>query len=128
MPFQLEAVQANDGDCLLLHYDSAGKPGLILIDGGSKGVYRNYLKKRLEELRGQKRVLDIRLAMVSHIDADHITGILDMSKELAESQVDGQPLPYRIRSLWHNSFQNLAGGRAGAKESSIVGASVSGET
>ena len=27
---QLEALQANDGDCLLLHYDT----GLVLIDGG----------------------------------------------------------------------------------------------
>lgn len=128
MAFQLEAVQANDGDCLLLHYDAGGKPGLIVIDGGSAGVYRNFLKKRLEEIRGTKRVLDLRLVMVSHIDADHITGIADMCKELSEMQADGKPLPYRIRSLWHNSFEKLAGSRGGARESSIVGASVSGET
>jgi hypothetical protein len=126
MPFQLEAVQANDGDCLLLHYDAGGQPGLILIDGGSRGVYRDFLKKRLEELRGKSRFLDFRLVMVSHIDADHITGLLDLCKEQAEMLDDGKTPPYRIRSLWHNSFEKLAGNRSAARESSVVGASLGG--
>jgi beta-lactamase superfamily II metal-dependent hydrolase len=126
VPFQLEAVQGNDGDCLLLHYDAGDHPGLIIIDGGSKGVYRGFLKKRLEELRSGSRFLDVRLVMVSHIDADHITGILDMCKELAEMLADGKTPPYRIASLWHNSFEQLNGGRAAVKESSIVGASLAG--
>lgn len=126
MPFQLEAIQANDGDCLLLHYDAGNRPGLIVIDGGSKGVYRGFLKKRLEELRAGSRFLDLRLVMVSHIDADHITGILDMCKEQAEMLADGKTPPYRMASFWHNSFEKLAGGRSAVKESSIVGASLAG--
>ena len=50
MPLQLEALQANDGDCFLLHSDA----GTILIDGGSGGDYTKVLKKRLEELRAKK--------------------------------------------------------------------------
>ena len=64
---QLEALQANDGDCLLLHYDSGPKPGLILIDGGSNGVYPKILEKRLDQLRGKSAVLNLRLVVVSHI-------------------------------------------------------------
>ena len=125
MPLQLEVLQANDGDCLLLHSNA----GMILIDGGSSGNYKAVLKKRLEELRGKKPQLDLRLVMVSHIDADHITGILDMFRDLAERKSDGEDPRYRIASLWHNSFEELAGksaGKAAAVESSVVGASLSG--
>jgi len=124
MPLQLEALQANDGDCFLLHSDA----GIILIDGGSGGVYTKILKKRLEELRGKKGQLDLRLVMVSHIDADHITGILDMFRDLAERQADGEDPRYQITSLWHNAFGELAGGKAAAAavESSVVGASLGG--
>lgn len=128
MALQLEAIQANDGDCLLLHYDTAsGKPGLVLIDGGSTGVYSRFLRKRLEQLRGKAPVLDVRLAMVSHIDADHITGFVDLFKQLSEMVDDGETPPYKFRSLWHNSFEKLAGrNRAAAVELSIVGASLGG--
>jgi beta-lactamase superfamily II metal-dependent hydrolase len=120
---KLEVLQANDGDCLLLHADGGD---LILIDGGSAGVYRSVLKKRLEQLRGSSPKLDLRLVMVSHIDSDHITGIADMLRDLVEKQSDGQEARYRIRSLWHNSFDKLAGGHAAATQSSIVGASLAG--
>jgi hypothetical protein len=64
--------------------------------------------------------------MVSHIDSDHITGIVDMLRDLVEKQADGQEARYRIRSLWHNSFAKLAGSYSAATESSIVGASMGG--
>ena len=120
---KLEVLQANDGDCLLLHTDGGE---LVLIDGGSAGVYKTILKKRLELLRASSPQLALRLVMVSHIDADHITGIVDMFRDLAEKQADGQEARYRIPSLWHNSFAELAGSHPAATESSIVGASIGG--
>src|SRR5215831_4630707 len=101
--FTLEALQAHDGDCLLLHYGSNKDGGLILIDGGPAGIYKSVLKARLDQLRGSG-TLDLRLVMVSHIDLDHITGILDLFKNLYELQNSGKPQPYRIRSLWHNKI------------------------
>jgi beta-lactamase superfamily II metal-dependent hydrolase len=117
----LEALQANDGDCLLLHYGNA----LILIDGGSAGVYQNVLKKRLDELRGDG-ALALRMVMVSHIDADHITGIQNLLDELVDEQNAGNELPYRIKTIWHNSFEKLTGGRKASVESAAVAASVDG--
>ena len=121
MELTLEALQANDGDCLLLHYGNA----LILIDGGSAGVYKNVLKKRLDELRGDG-ALALRLVMVSHIDADHITGIQNLLDELVDEQNAGNELPYRIKTIWHNSFEKLTGGRKASVESAAVAASVDG--
>jgi hypothetical protein len=123
--FTLEALQANDGDCLLLHYGSGQEHKLILIDGGPTGIYKSILKTRLDQLCGTG-TLDLRMAIVSHIDLDHITGILDLFKNLKELRNSGKPLPYRIHSLWHNSFEKLTGGRKAAVESKTVGAAVGG--
>jgi len=65
--------------------------------------------------------------MVSHIDADHITGLVDMFKELAETKADEQTPPYKIVSLWHNSFESLARRSPAPTESSIVASSLEGE-
>jgi hypothetical protein len=67
MQLTLEALQANDGDCLLLHYErDTTAPVRILIDGGSRGIYSSVLRRRLDELRADE-TLDLRMAMVSHI-------------------------------------------------------------
>lgn len=125
MQFTLEALQAKDGDCLLLHYErEATRPVLILIDGGPRGVYNDTLKQRLDELAGG-RSLDLRMVLVSHIDLDHITGIVDLFKDLREQEDTGSELPYRIRTLWLNSFEKLTQGRTAAVESAVVRASLS---
>jgi len=124
---QLEAVQGNDGDCLLLHFDDVGgKPGLILIDGGSKGVYKNFLQKRLDELRGSKPTLNLRLVVVSHIDADHITGILDMFRQMSEAVNSSQQPRWKVASIWHNAFEKLAGTHAPVAQSATVAAAANG--
>lgn len=111
MIFTLEALKAAYGDALLLHFGSTRAPRLAVIDGGPRGVYPSVLKPRLLALMKNRRrlkdgQLPIRLVMVSHIDDDHVNGILAMANELAESR--GKP-PFRIESLWHNSFDDLLG-------------------
>ena len=127
MLFTLEALQANDGDCLLLHYQktAAGTPVRVLIDGGSAGVYSSILKPRLDQLRG-KKPLDLRMVMTSHIDADHITGILDLFKALAQRREDGDEEFCRVETLWHNSFEKLHGSQPAAAQSAAVAASLDG--
>jgi len=125
--FTLEALQANDGDCLLLHYQktATAQAVRVLIDGGSAGVYSSVLKPRLDQLRG-KKPLDLRMVMTSHIDADHITGILDLFKALAQLRDDGEDEFCRIQTLWHNSFEKLQRGRPAAVQSATVAASLDG--
>lgn len=114
MIFTLEALKAKYGDCLLLHYGPRDAPRTILIDGGPGGVYRSAFRPRLEKLRQERGLaeddaLEIPLLMVSHIDDDHINGVLDLTEDLIEKDADGRPLPYRIETLWHNSFDDIAG-------------------
>jgi hypothetical protein len=112
MVFSLEALQAFHGDSLLLH---AGDR-LVLIDGGPVRTYATSLRPRLEELRAARvpdgGPLRIDLAMVSHIDDDHIHGLTDLGGALVELDEDQQPLPYDVGGLWHNAFDDVLGNRA----------------
>jgi hypothetical protein len=47
--------------------------------------------------------------MISHIDGDHITGILDWTDELVAMQDDGDTLPDNIITTWYNSFDEILG-------------------
>ena len=81
MTFTLEALEAKHGDSLLLHW---GRERLIVIDGGPSGVFRKTLLPRLEAIRAERDVetLPIRMLMVSHIDDDHIHGVLDWTRHM----------------------------------------------
>jgi hypothetical protein len=108
--FTLEAVAAKHGDCLLLHYGSRSDPRLILIDGGPSGVYTTFLRRRLEELRqSRSNPLPIDLVMVSHIDDDHIRGILDLTRRMEELDDQGRNVPYEITDMWFNAFDDIVG-------------------
>jgi len=117
--FTLEALQAAHGDSLILHYGPLNKPRFIVIDGGPKGIFKLSLAPRLKAIQAARGggVLEIRMLMVSHIDDDHITGVLDLTKMLRELDDSGTQLPYDILTLWHNSFDDIAG-----KVSASVGA------
>jgi len=113
MIFSLDVRRARKGDCLLLHFGTADEPGLVMIDGGPNNVYAPHLKPRLLEIRkardldGQES-LPVDLLMVSHVDDDHIQGILDLTRELQASAGNQAPL-VRVLSFWHNSFDEVIG-------------------
>jgi hypothetical protein len=116
MILSMEVVRARKGDCLMIHFGSAADPHLLMVDGGPSGVYGPHLKPRIEALRAARglaadRPLDVDLLVVSHVDDDHIRGILDLTKELIEADMDHRPQLIRIGSLWHNSFDNLIGNK-----------------
>jgi hypothetical protein len=113
MIFTLEALKAAYGDALLLHFGDPKAPQLAVIDGGPRGVYNSVLKPRLNKLMENKQRLSdgqlpIRLLMVSHIDDDHVNGVLAMANELADTT---GKRPYQIESLWHNSFDDIVGNK-----------------
>jgi hypothetical protein len=113
MLFTLEALEAGRGDCLILAYGELDSPRFMVIDGGPATIYSNSLKPRLTQLHGRwqredDNKLDIQLVMVSHIDDDHIRGILDWMNEMENAQ----DLPYNIMGIWHNSFDDIVGNSA----------------
>jgi hypothetical protein len=119
----LEAIKARHGDCLILHWGLAHAPELVLVDGGPDRVYRDFLRPRLEELRqkfASDGALRLSLAMLSHIDDDHIQGLLELTTELVEWE--GKKPEFRIERLWHNSFEDVVG--HGESTSPTVGSAV----
>jgi len=110
---RLTAFRSGQGDCLLLE---GGTSGRILVDAGVPEAYREHVAAAMGQLRKQNRDLD--LVYVSHIDGDHIGGVLEMlNDEMAwrvhKFQIEhGHPThkkpkvprPARVRKIWHNAF------------------------
>jgi hypothetical protein len=112
MRFSLDVIRARKGDCLMLHYGTKQSPHLILIDGGPSSVFGPHLGPRIDQVRktlalGSDEPLPVEAVIVSHVDDDHIKGILDLTRKLREQKNDKDPLLVRVASLWHNSFDDL---------------------
>ena len=108
----LEALRARFGDALLLHSGTKTKAQLTVIDGGPPGVYNDALKPRLEQIRAERKLkptspLDVDLMLVSHIDDDHVAGMLELTRRLNEQREAGEPLSWKPARFWHNSFDDL---------------------
>jgi beta-lactamase superfamily II metal-dependent hydrolase len=115
---QLTVFQSDQGDCLLLT-DSGGTTR-ILVDGGMPAAYSQHVAPALGELRKKNKNLD--LVYVSHVDRDHIGGVLRMLDDEVLWRVhDHQigpgknpahkppkaPRPPKILNLWHNGFNDV---------------------
>jgi hypothetical protein len=119
--FTLEAVPARYGDCLLLHYGTPAAPGLMLIDGGPSRVWPKFLEPRLKALKAARGAgFRIELMMVSHIDDDHVLGLVDLTGAWKEEKNAGRPWPYPVKDAWFNSFERISN----AKDINAVTASV----
>lgn len=114
MVLSFDLRRARKGDCSILHFGTPDEPGLILTDGGPSQVWKPQLKPRLARIREARDIesdqpLPVDLMMVSHIDDDHINGILELMGELVTAADAGEPLPLKIRQLWHNTFDDIIG-------------------
>jgi hypothetical protein len=106
MVFSLEVLRARHGDALLLHYGDAQTPRLSLIDGGPGATFGDALQPRLQALRGNQPQLAVDLILVSHLDDDHIGGILGITGDLLQ---DPQVAPWlTTKAIWCNTFADLA--------------------
>lgn len=111
MLFTLEALDAKHGDALLLHYGTLGDPQLIVVDGGPSGVWTRRLRPRLAALRASRAgeaALPIVAVVVSHIDDDHVNGILQMFTAIERGKDGDDDAGLDVAALWHNSFDDLA--------------------
>ena len=84
------------GDCLLITYGSR-QLHHMLIDAGTQPTWHDHLRPHLE----REGVEWLQLFVLTHIDADHIAGVIPMLE-------DPDP-PVEIGEVWFNSRQHLAG-------------------
>ncbi len=127
---KLTAFQSDKGDCLLL--EAKDGKHRMLIDGGMKRAYTEHVAPAMGALRKAKKKLDI--VYVSHIDADHISGVLQMLDDEAAWRVHeyqlGQgnanhkapvaPRPAEAGAIFHNSFHDQVGKNSGDIEDMLA--------
>jgi len=101
---KLHVIQAEYGDCFILE-SKLGKDSVnILIDGGPYQTFEIHLKPTLQQLPLNGK-LD--LMVLSHIDNDHIIGLLDLLNEIKTQRDGGMKELVKITRIWHNSFKEL---------------------
>lgn len=128
----LTMFQSGKGDCLLL--TNQADTARVLIDGGMPSAYRDHVAPAMGKLRDAKKKIDV--VYISHIDQDHIGGVLTMlDDEVAWKVHDHQkkngnpshkapaaPRPPVITAIWHNAFHEQLTKNAGAIEDALAAA------
>ena len=102
---KLRVIQARYGDCLILESGAGKRRKYILVDGGPSKVYQPYLRPELEQIAAQGGRLG--LVILTHVDTDHVIGLLEMMRDLKQQRASGQPGPVEIDAMWHNAFQQI---------------------
>ena len=101
---KLHVVQAEYGDCFILE-SKFGKDSVnVLIDGGPYQTFEKHLKPTLQKIPSNGK-LD--LMVLSHIDNDHIIGLLDLLGEIKNQREGGKKELVKVKKIWHNSFNDL---------------------
>ena len=91
--FSIEMFPAQQGDALWIEYGPRAKPHRILIDGGTPPTIEP-LRTRIKALAKTDRHFD--LIGVTHIDTDHIGGMLRLISDRQPGALHGRLLVQRL--------------------------------
>jgi len=97
--FRIEMLPAARGDCLWIEYGDPAAPCRVLIDGGISATGKT-LRARIEQAPVSARHFE--LLVVTHIDLDHIAGILDL--------LENRPNGLSFGDIWFNGWKHLPEG------------------
>ena len=100
MIFNLNALPGTYGDCLWIEYGTSSRLNRILIDGGT-GSTKMEILKMISSLPEPER--EFELLVVTHLDKDHIEGILSLLSDTT--------LGFKVKQIWFNAWQHLPGGQ-----------------
>jgi beta-lactamase superfamily II metal-dependent hydrolase len=126
---RIQVFQSDKGDCLLL---TAADDTRVLVDGGMRSSYSQHVAPALGRIAREGGKLD--LVYVSHIDQDHISGVLQLVEdEIAWRVRDFQhstgntgfkdPVrarPPQVKRIWHNAFSDVVRENAGPIEEAVA--------
>ena len=94
--FKVTMLPAHVGDAIWIEYGPKEGPHRVLIDGGTSPTAAEVLNGRIEKLGAGA----FELLIVTHIDTDHIGGIVSMLRKLSTPKV--------FKQVWFNGWINLA--------------------
>ena len=106
MPFKIKILSVGTGDAIQIQFKGIDEiVSNVLIDGGYVGSYKRTLKQLLLELKDEGQNID--LWCISHIDADHIGGVLAFFQDPDFSNIDFVKLWWFNHELPVNSATSL---------------------
>lgn len=97
---EIKSYPAKNGDAFLVK--ATTNPFAMLIDGGYADTFQRYIRSDLEGLAASGYALD--LVVATHIDADHISGLLSFFRMNGSAQA---PAIIPVRGVLHNSLRSL---------------------
>lgn len=110
--WKIEMLPAAHGDAIWVEYGTGeGDVNRIIIDGGPHHTY-GALRSRILSLPPKAR--DFELLVITHVDADHIDGII----KLLQDDVLGAT----FKDVWFNGWKHIEGRQLGGKEGEFLGA------
>lgn len=89
---KIKLIPAEHGDCIWIRIADDNIFN-ILIDGGTRKTYLDYIKKEIAQMENTKEKID--LIICTHMDNDHIGGLVQ-----TVSNIQSQ----KIGSIWYNGF------------------------
>lgn len=94
--FNIEMLPARHGDCLWIEYGDENGTNRVLIDGGPVGTFKD-LSRRIDQVPAREKSFE--LVVLSHVDADHIEGLVRLFAE--------KPLRMTVNSVWFNGWRQI---------------------
>jgi len=95
----LEMLPAAEGDALFITYGDSDAPNTILIDGGRRSTYHNLRERILSMPLNSDGRRFFQLLIITHIDADHIEGIICLLQD--------KELNCEFGDVWFNDWHHM---------------------
>jgi beta-lactamase superfamily II metal-dependent hydrolase len=114
--FTVELLPARHGDAIWVEYGDEAAPHRVLIDGGATSSTRDVIVELIRNRIGSTADPDFELIVLTHIDADHLAGLLAL---FADRSVELRP-----RDVWFNGWSHLPDDRLGAKQAERLSAEI----
>jgi beta-lactamase superfamily II metal-dependent hydrolase len=92
--FDVHLLPATNGDSMIVEYGDAHRPRRLLLDGGTAGTTDAIMEKAFDNNVGA-----FELVVVSHVDNDHIAGVLKLFEK--------EDIHVKARDVWFNGFRHL---------------------
>lgn len=114
--FTIELLPARHGDAIWIEYGDSQAPHRILIDGGAQNSTSDIIAGLISDRIEPTSKHDFELVVLTHIDADHITGLLRL--------FDDDSVSLRPRDVWFNGWDQLPDDLLGAKQAERLSAAI----
>jgi len=104
--FTFDFLNARHGDSFLVRWGANER--VMLVDGGPSQVYETSLRDRLAQLPpdgGGAPRIDV--VCLSHVDDDHVVGLLKLLAQIKHARDDQEPDPFAVKRVWFNSVEEL---------------------